>query len=387
MTRNSDTIDYLVIGGGFYGCCLGLFLRSVSPNVGIVEAGAQIMERASRVNQARVHTGFHYPRSVLTAAKSMALHRRFAADFPDAVKSDFRMLYAIARHHSKVSATRFSRMFSELGAPLRPIADKERSLFDPDLIQDAFECVEYAFDYKNLRHALMERIDRHGLRLELNTEVCDITEEAEGVTVTLASGREIRARYVFNVTYGEINRVLDMAKLPKAALKFELAEIVLAKPPDDLEGLGITLMDGPFFSIMPYPAEDLYSLTHVRYTPHLSWTEADSDISPYRIAEQFRRNFRSRSHHMVQDSKRFVPCLADLQVTSSITDVKAVLLKNEADDGRPILFQRRPSTSRILSILGAKIDNIYDLFDLVRNLEPGLAGASERCLLDDRVKT
>jgi glycine/D-amino acid oxidase-like deaminating enzyme len=386
MTRDRETIDYLVIGGGFYGCCLGLFLRSISQRVTIVEAGAQIMERASRVNQARVHTGFHYPRSVLTAAKSMALHRRFAADFPDAVKSDFRMLYAIARHHSKVSAARFSRMFAELNAPLQPIADKERSLFNPDLIEDAFECVEYAFDYKVLRTALTDRIDRHGVDLQLNAEVRHIVEEADGVTVTLASGRELRARYVFNVTYGQINHILGLAKLPKAALKFELAEIVLVKPPEDLAGLGITLMDGPFFSVMPYPAEDLYSLTHVRYTPHLSWTDADSDVSPYRVAEHFRARHQSQSRHMMQDSKRFVPCLAALEVKSSITDIKAVLLKNEDDDGRPILFQRRPGQSRILSILGAKIDNIYDLFDLVRNLEPELAGAHERFLLDDRIE-
>ena len=137
-------------------------------------------------------------------------------------------------------------------------------------------------------------------------------------------------------------------------------------------------MDGPFFSAMPYPADDLYSLTHVRDTPHLSWTDADTDASPYQIAAQFAG--ASRSRHMVQDSMRFLPCLAGLEVQGSITDVKAVLIKNEEDDGRPILFQRKPATSRVLSVLGAKIDNIYDLFDLVRQIEPELAGADERHL-------
>ena len=380
MTQRSEPLDYLIIGGGFYGCCLGLFLRSVTPHVAVVEAGAEIMERASRVNQARVHTGFHYPRSVLTAAKSMALHRRFAEDFPDAVKTDFRMLYAIARHHSKVSASRFSRMFSELNAPIRPIGDKERTLFHPGLIEDAFECTEYAFDYAALRQVLTDRMNRHGLPLWLNAEVQAITEEADAVEVTLASGQSLRARYVFNVTYGQINHILKMADLPRAALKFELAEIALARPPAELDGLGLTVMDGPFFSAMPYPAENLYSLTHVRYTPHLSWTDADSDVSPYLLAERFRSD--SRARHMLQDAKRFVPCMAGMEVEKSILDVKAVLLKNEDDDGRPILYQRRPKGSRVLSILGAKIDNIYDLFDLVRQLEPRLGAADERCLLD-----
>ena len=47
MTRN---VDYVVIGGGFYGCCLALFLRSLSKRVLLVEAGDVLLGRASRVN-------------------------------------------------------------------------------------------------------------------------------------------------------------------------------------------------------------------------------------------------------------------------------------------------------------------------------------------------
>lgn len=97
-------VDYLVVGRGFYGCCLALYLRSVSERVLLVEAGDTLLGRASRVNQARVHTGFHYPRSALTAVKSMLLHCRFMADFPEAVVDEFQMLYAIARRRSKVSS-------------------------------------------------------------------------------------------------------------------------------------------------------------------------------------------------------------------------------------------------------------------------------------------
>ena len=89
--------DFAVIGGGFYGCCLALLLRSITDRVIVVEANTGVLERASRVNQARIHTGFHYPRSFLTALRSMMLHRRFASDFPFAVVDDFQMLYAIAR--------------------------------------------------------------------------------------------------------------------------------------------------------------------------------------------------------------------------------------------------------------------------------------------------
>ena len=81
-SARATTYDYVIIGGGFYGCCLALYLRSISQKVLLVEAGETLMTRASRVNQARVHTGFHYPRSAVTAVKSMLLHQKFLRDFP-----------------------------------------------------------------------------------------------------------------------------------------------------------------------------------------------------------------------------------------------------------------------------------------------------------------
>lgn len=56
--------DFAVIGGGFYGLTLALFLQSTGASVIVFEAEEEACTRASRVNQARVHTGFHYPRSL-----------------------------------------------------------------------------------------------------------------------------------------------------------------------------------------------------------------------------------------------------------------------------------------------------------------------------------
>jgi hypothetical protein len=47
-------------------------------------------------------------------------------------------------------------------------------------------------------------------------------------------------------------------------------------------------------------------------------------------------------------------------------EIKAVLLRSEDDDGRPILVERDGEVGRITSILGAKIDNIYELRDFLR---------------------
>jgi L-2-hydroxyglutarate oxidase LhgO len=191
MKSRSTDFDYLIIGGGFYGCCLALFLRTVSDRILLVESGAQLMERASRVNQARIHTGFHYPRSSLTAVKSMLLHRHFMTDFPDAVVDDFQMLYAVARRRSKVSARRFLRMFQDLGAPIRPASPSQTMLFDPNMVEGVFACSEAAFDYTVLRRQFSERLARERIDVKLSTSVAALADQAGTVVAGLTNGQEI----------------------------------------------------------------------------------------------------------------------------------------------------------------------------------------------------
>lgn len=359
--------DHLVIGGGFYGCCLALHLRSMGQAVTLAEQGGKLLDRASRVNQARIHTGFHYPRSALTAVKSLVLCKRFAQDFPRAVVDDFTMLYAVPKRRSRVSAKRFHDMFRNLGAPIRPAGPERSALFDPDTVDRVFECREAAYDYRILREDLEERLHASGVDMRLNTRVERLETDAAGVRAELSDGSGLATRFAFNVTYSGINGVLRDAGLGPARLKHEWAEIALVAPPAELSGIGVTVVDGPFFSCMPFPSENAYSLTHVRYTPHVSWTDHDAPVTaPLATGE-------SRARHMIADAARYLPCMQTARHLGSLFETKTVLIKNEKDDGRPILFHRNPPDSRVVSVLGGKLDNVYDLFELVRQT-PDIAG-------------
>ena len=381
MKKSKREVSYLIIGGGFYGCCLALYLRSITDSVLLVETEDCLMSRASRVNQARIHTGFHYPRSPLTAVKSMVLHRRFMEDFPEAVIDDFQMLYGIARQHSKVSAKQFYRMFKDMGAPIKLSSASQSKLFDENMIEAVFSCSEAAFDYSVLVRQLSKRLEEADVEVLLNTELINLEELTDRVVVNLSNGEELKADYVFNITYSQINAVLDMAGLPNANLKYELSELALIAPPPELDRIGVTVMDGPFFSCMPYPSQHLYSLSHVRYTPHKSWTD-DIKEAPY--SHLGSETLTSKFKYMIGNGKKYLPCLENTSYVKSIFEVKAVLLKTELNDARPILFHQQPSNSRIISILGGKIDNIYDLFALLRQRFPGLSCANEHLVIGKR---
>lgn len=354
--------DFVVIGGGFYGCCLALFLRSIADNIIVIEAEALPVDRASRVNQARVHTGYHYPRSFVTAHRSMALHQKFLNDFSAAIVDDFQMLYAIATRRSKVSASRFARMFKNLGASVEPASVEERSLFSGDLIEDVFRVKEFGFDYRVLREILLERMHGAGIEFLPNSEVIRIIPRDESVGVELQDGYA-EARGCFNVTYSSTNAILQRSGLDLIDLKHEFVELALVRPPELIAARGVTVMDGPFFSMMPYPSEGLHSLTHVRYTPHLSWEDTNCDGVHTAPPKSFSPT--SKWRHMMMDAQRYLPCMRDLEWVKSVFEIKTILKKNERDDGRPILFHRDSRDRNIISILGGKIDNIYDLFDII----------------------
>ncbi len=359
--------DAVVIGGGFYGAAIAVYLARQRglKRIVLVEREPALLMRASYNNQARVHNGYHYPRSFTTAYRSRINLPKFVQDWPDAVKQDFTKLYAIARRNSKVTAKQFERFCRDIGADMQPANPGLRALFEPRLIEDVFLVEEYAFDTTKLAGWARRELSESGVQVRYQTRVTAISNGIQSplqvVTETTQGNQEaINCRYVFNCTYSGLNQFKGDFPGVSTSLKQEITEMALMQMPDSLNGLGITVMDGPFFSTMPFPARGLHTLSHVRYTPHLHWND-QSGIDPYEKLRHYERD--TRVDRMVRDVGRYIPEVLKAKHMDSLFEVKTVLVKNEGDDGRPILFEQHVELPGCYSILGGKIDNIYDVIE------------------------
>lgn len=374
----STSCDVAIVGGGFFGCMIGQHLARRGRSVVLLEAGDRLLRRASYNNQARVHNGYHYPRSVLTARRSYANFPRFMADYADCVDEGFAKYYAIARTFSKVTAPQFRIFFEKIGAPIGPAPEAVRALFDPQHIEDVFAVRECAFDADRLASRMSRELLEAGVEVRFGWEVGRLDRGGDG-GIRLSCGSPegsalISAGQVFNCTYSRLNHILSASGLPVIPLKHELTEMALIDPPEVLKGLGITVMCGPFFSAMPFPPRGLHTLSHVRYTPHEAWSDSGASTrDPYEHLNRVGR--RSHFPSMVRDSARYVPRLAESRYVDSLWEVKTVLPASEADDSRPILMRTNHGLPGLHCVLGAKIDNIYDALDevdlLCRNRRAG----------------
>jgi glycine/D-amino acid oxidase-like deaminating enzyme len=357
--------DVVVIGGGFYGCCLAVYLRRRFAKVILFEQEPALMMRASRVNQARLHNGYHYPRSFLTAARSHANLEVFRQHYPEGVEAGFRHFYGIARNDSKVGRRHFERLIKTIGMPMCPAPDSVMRLFNQRLIEAVYEVEEPAFNIDVLRAVIARQLSEANVDVRLASSVGTVVADPSGAPVVdTAAGASVTADWVFNCTYAGLNRVVATDAANRLGLAHQLTEVALIEPPEELRDFGITIMDGPFFSVMPFPSAHLHSLTHVRYTPHLKWAESDRpDYDPAVIAA--RTDEPSHFAWMVRDATRYVPSMQGSRHVRSLFEIKTLVTGTQVDDSRPILFHRDSRSPRVISVLGSKIDNIFDVYEYV----------------------
>jgi len=332
----------------------------------VIEMGDDLLQRASYHNQARVHRGYHYPRSLMTALRSRLNYPRFVEDFADCVYDEFDQYYAVGRKLSKVSAGQYRNFMNRIGAPMREAPAEVRDLFESKLIEAVFAVTECAFDPVRLKQCLRARLEEAGVEVRLCTQARRVMPDAGG-TLTLeceSSDGEalepVRGSWIFNCTYSQLNGLLENSGLAPIPIKQELTEMALVEMPAGLRNIGLTVMCGPFFSTMPFPPLGCHTLSHVRYTPHAHWRERPgARFDPYEYLAAHAR--KTHFPMMIQDARRYVPMLAECRQKGSLWEIKTLLPQSELDDGRPILFQRTAEHPNLICVMGGKIDNIYDL--------------------------
>ncbi|MBQ8995507.1 MAG: FAD-binding oxidoreductase [Oscillospiraceae bacterium] len=370
------TYDHIIIGAGMFGLYAAKLFGLAGEKTVVLEADGDALLRASFVNQARVHNGYHYPRSMATANQAGQYFRRFSEEFSDCINRTFTKIYATSSNFSWTNASEFERFCSAANIPCEQV--DSRKYFNDGVVDGAFLTEEYAFDAVLIRSKMMRELsDISSVEVLFNHRVDSICREGDHFVLT-SCGEKYKSDRILNTTYASANEILDMAGFEPLPTKYELCEIILGDVSDSLKPYGITVMDGPFFSVMPFGCSPYHSLTSVCFTPHATSYDKlptlgcqdknpqcypgclqNCDLCEYRPATAFGYMYRLMRKYLKEEY--------DFTYVSSHFALKLILKASEIDDSRPTVIWTSSNDPEFRTILSGKINTIYDLEEVMTN--------------------
>lgn len=369
--------DKIIIGAGLYGLYAARHCGRKGERVLVLERDKTLFRRATTINQARVHMGYHYPRSLSTALRSAGYFERFIKDFPSCIVDDFKQVYATSARFSWTSASEFVKFCEDADILCEEISPNK--YFKPGQCDGAFITREYAYDAALLLKQLVADIESlPGVQLRLGDEVVDIAENGAGLyTVKTLSGIEEKAPYVLNATYASVNQITNRLGFEPFRIKYELCELILCDVDEKLKGVGLTVMDGPFFSIMPFGRTGLHSLTSVTFTPHITSNDAlptfacqarsEGKCTPQSLynCNDCVAQPHSAWPSMSQLARKYMKEEYGFTYRGSLFSMKPILKASEVDDSRPTLVRVMNESPTFVSVLSGKINTLYDLDEVL----------------------
>lgn len=321
-----------VLGGGWYGSHLAVALIRAGHDVELHEIADRLFTGASGGNPARLHQGFHYPRSRLTRAACLEHAETFMAAYGHLTNAVPVNLYAIAAHDSLV----------DFGTYRQVLQGEVEFITVADPAEHGLQGVEGAV---------------------LTGERHIVIDEARAYFEDALDGAVHFDRAPGKVDDPAWDLTLDctFCAMDSAAIdRYEPCLTVLLEGPTHR---AVTIMDGPFPSIYPWNEDaGLLSLTSASLTPLSkicrTWDEARQMLRDATAEEQ-----ADRAVAMVDQMARFWPASRDL---FKIADLRTAVRAQPRSGADARLVDVVKIGERALRVRAGKIDAVFRAEHLVK---------------------
>lgn len=318
-SHNKQTYKNIaVLGAGWAGCHVALFLKNKGYNISILEQSSKIFSGASGNNQFRSHYGYHYPRSMKTIEMIRKNLIRFEEDYGFCLKDIHHNYYAIAEENSILDHGIYEKIFPEIEAC-------DETIIKLNNLSKVYKTNEKVIVNDFIIDFFLEKLSQN---INFNSTICHANNYNLIIDCTNNSYRRI----------------------PVTSKQYIL---IVLKPnkQDHIDKLfALTIMDGEFCSIYPLCTKEktLYSLSHVKYS--------DLDIQ---------LSHQDRIKLMIKSVSDFYPSFADdFEVIDTFVGTKNINT-NYKDASRLLEYN---SDGKYISFCINKILSIYEMQDVLEKL-------------------
>ena len=332
-----------VVGAGIFGSTVAIRIAQEGFDVDLFEKNSDILMSASGSNQFRLHRGYHYPRSKVTALSSKKAEDSFLSMYKDAVSTNSSHYYCIAHEGSKTSPEEFISFCEQCGLEYEKV---DSTLVNKEKIDLTVKVREFLINPTKLRDILKKHIAQSNVHLFLNTKF-EIEKIAE-------------YDYVVNATYANLNDIIDLEK--QKQYQFELCEKPVLRLPKEFKDISIVIMDGPFMCIDPYEDTDLHLMGNVVHALH-STNNGLTPIIPDEYKDLLDKGLVenpkiTRVQDFLQSAEQFMPGVIHAEHIGSFFTIRTVLQNVDHTDERPTIVY--PVGEKIINIFSGKMGNCVE---------------------------
>lgn len=312
--------------------------------------------------------------------KSAGYFERFNNDYGFCINREFNKVYATSREYSWSSGEQFKKFCDAANIPCEGL--NPRKFFKDRMCDGAFLTREYTYDAMILKDYLLDKLEPlKNVEIQYGVLIKNIEKLQDTYRLEMSDGKRYETGFLLNATYASTNQILDMLGYEKFGIKYELCEIILCEVNDKLREYGFTVMDGPFFSIMPFGKTGLHSLTAVTFTPHTT----SYDPTPTFICQKRSGGFCNPGHlgncndcpakpetafpYMANLARKYLKDEYGFTYKKSLFSMKPILMSSEIDDSRPTVIRTYSKNPTCVGVLSGKINTVYDLDEVLSDGE------------------
>ena len=351
-------MDVLIVGSGLFGCCTAIELSKAGFKVDLIDSEHDIMSQASKVNHNRIHLGYHYLRSVETAEQSIEGLLSFMFNYGNAIENQFDNYYAIAKENSKTTPDEFLNFCTKIGIGY-DYEYPDDQLFDKNMLAACFKVPEPVFDFLLLKKIVQQNLVKSKINLLLNNNLTALKKVDNSY---IATYNNITKKYdtVVNATYANFNYVNALLGIPLKRLLYErvlIPEFKYQSPP-----FGLTVMDGPFCSVMPKGKQENEFLLY-----HVTYSVLEKELTE--MHPMFSVDSKNRHRDIYSNSQMFMPFLENV-TPNGCRETTRVVHENDDDARLTELFTYK-GYNNYFALLSGKVSTCVQVALEIKHILQG----------------
>lgn len=339
--------DVIVIGGGIHGLTTAVVLADCGTNITLLDKNQGLFKGTSGSTHNRAHMGYHYPRSIETAHECLKGLEYFKKKYPEALFYPKKGYYIIEKS-SQTTKDEYIKFCDEMKIPAKiewPSAD----FLLRDEIIAPFLVTEPVFNTELLYRLLEKEALDKGVIIKTGSEVIKSKFKANnGYDITTKEGSEevhYTANIVVNATYAYTNNIMKIFGLEEDMTKYRLQTTEVFVVRTELPIPPLTIMDGPFMSIVPYVGHEnhflFYDVVNSILEEYEGYFYDDS------------KDFPSNWLKVKEKGKKYFPFMEKLEYAHSLRGSRPIPVKSEVQS-RKTRLKRFESKHGFYSFLEGK---------------------------------